>query len=320
MRILARFEERSQAETLHAALVVEGIEGRVEPAKEGGFHVWVHDERDLDRAKFMLRAYEEKPDDPRFEDARKRAPAVRREKAKEEKSTRPNVIDPRRRWTAVEPGIGYVTLFLIGVCSIAFLISFPGVPEMMGSTRQQVEDWFLIDRSSSYDEILRGKFYDVRQGQVWRLVSPIFMHAEPKLADGMFAFLMGVFHFIFNVYWLRDLGTRIEHRQSAFFMIGIVLVTAILSNVAQYLLVGPNFYGMSGVVYGLFGYVWIRGYFDPASGYGMPGGTVALMIGWMIAGFFGLLNMANWAHAGGLLVGAVWGFFASGVLKRWFSS
>lgn len=319
MRILVRFDDRSQAETLGAALVVEGIESRVEPAKEGGFHIWVHDERDLDRAKFMLQAYQEKPDDPRFEDARKRAPLVRREKAKEEKSTRPNVIDPRRRWTAVEPGLGYVTLFLLGVCTIMFLISFPGVPEMIGTTRAQIESWVFIDRSSSYDEIIRGKFYDVRQGQVWRLVSPIFMHAEPKFDQGIIGFF-GIFHFIFNAYMLRDFGTRIEHRQSALFMIAIVLVAAIVSNVAQYLLVGPNFYGMSGVVYALFGYVWIRGLFDPQSGYGIPAGSAAFMIGWMLAGFFGFLNMANWAHAGGLLVGALWGFFASGALKRWFSS
>jgi GlpG protein len=319
MRLLVRFGERAQAETLGAALLGEGIANRVEATKDGGFHLWVDDERELERAKHILAVYQEKPDDPHFQEAKRRAPAVRRERVKEERTTRPNVIDPRRRWNMVEPGIGFVTLFLLAVCTVLFLVSFPGIPAMIGTTREDIVSYILIDRSNGYEEVLRGKFYDVRQGQIWRLVTPIFMHAEPRFDAGIAGFV-GIFHFIFNAYWLRDLGTRIEHRQSSLFLVAIVLVAAIVSNVAQYLIVGPNFYGMSGVVYGLFGYAWIRGYFDSASGYGIPASSAALMIGWMFAGFFGFLNMANWAHAGGLVVGMIWGFLASGQLKRWFSS
>ena len=46
---------------------------------------------------------------------------------------------------------------------------------------------------------------------------------------------------------------------------GLVLVIAALSNLGQYFVSGPNFCGISGVVYGLFGYIWMKGRFDPAS-------------------------------------------------------
>jgi GlpG protein len=152
-------------------------------------------------------------------------------------------------------------------------------------------------------EVLYGKFADVRSGQVWRLVTPAIMHG-------------GFIHILFNMWWLKDLGSAVEHRQSTRFLIAFFLITAIASNVLQYVLSGPRFVGMSGVVYALFGYVWIRGRFDPSSGYGMTQTTIVIMIGFFILCWTGLVGpIANWAHTGGLVAGAVWGFVASKVRR-----
>ena len=61
-------------------------------------------------------------------------------------------------------------------------------------------------------------------------------------------------------------GHAEEARQGTWRLASLVVVIAALSNLGQYYVSGPNFFGISGVVYGLFGYIWMKGKFDPASG------------------------------------------------------
>jgi GlpG protein len=113
--------------------------------------------------------------------------------------------------------------------------------------------------------------------------------------------------------WLRDLGSMIEGRQSTGQLAVLVLTIAAGSNLAQFFYRGaPNFGGMSGVVYGLLGYIWLRGKFDPASGLFLHPSTVVMMLIWLVAGFTGVLGpIANFAHLAGLMMGVVWGYLSS---------
>ena len=66
---------------------------------------------------------------------------------------------------------------------------------------------------------------------------------------------------------------------------------------------------MSGVVYGLLGYIWMRGKFDPGSGLYLHPSTVTMMIIWFFACFTPIIpNVANAAHAAGLVIGIAWGY------------
>jgi membrane associated rhomboid family serine protease len=138
---------------------------------------------------------------------------------------------------------------------------------------------------------------DILGGQLWRLITPIFIH-------------FGLMHFVFNMMWIWDLGNLIEARKGARFYIGFVLAVGALSNLAQYLFAqSPFFGGMSGVVYGLFGYIWIRGRADPGFAAGVHKSTAIMMLGWFVLCWTGLLGpIANWAHTAGLVLGAAWGF------------
>ena len=141
---------------------------------------------------------------------------------------------------------------------------------------------------------------EIRGGEIWRLFTPMFIHFGP-------------IHLICNMLWLRDLGSMVEGRQSSLHLAILTLVIAACSNVAQFYIGGaPNFGGMSGVVYGLLGYVWMRGKFDPGSGLFLHPSTVIMMIIWFFACYTGLLGpIANTAHAVGLVMGMAWGYVSS---------
>jgi GlpG protein len=63
------------------------------------------------------------------------------------------------------------------------------------------------------------------------------------------------------------------------------------------------------VNYGLIGYVWMRGRFDPGSGLHLDKPIVVMAIGWFFLCFTGWVGpVANFAHAGGLILGMAWGW------------
>jgi GlpG protein len=123
----------------------------------------------------------------------------------------------------------------------------------------------------------------------------------------------GWLHILFNMWWMKDLGTAIERVFSARYLLGLVLVIAVVSHVLEYVMSGPKIFGgMSGVVYGLFAFIWIRGRLDPSFPYRIPQQLVTFMLIWLALGFTGWVGpIANWVHSGGLLVGAAWGFLSS---------
>ena len=118
-------------------------------------------------------------------------------------------------------------------------------------------------------------------------------------------------HIIFNLMWWMQLGDQIEKSLGKINLLVIFLLSAVVSNWAQYLFVGPNFGGLSGVVYALLGFCWIYAWLKPNAGITMAKPIVGFMLVWMLLGFADVLfvGMANWAHLFGLLTGMVLAFF-----------
>jgi len=146
-----------------------------------------------------------------------------------------------------------------------------------------------------------SKEHDLRRGQLWRLVTPIFIH-------------FGILHIIFNMWWLRDLGSAVEFRRGSLRFLLLVLTIAVTSNLAQFAYSGPSFGGMSGVVFGLFGYIWMKSRFDYNSGFHMPPNTVFWMIAWFALCFTGYVgSIANAAHGVGLGVGIMLGYLPKAI-------
>ncbi|MDN3520076.1 rhomboid family intramembrane serine protease [Halomonas ramblicola] len=146
-------------------------------------------------------------------------------------------------------------------------------------------------------------------GQVWRLLSPAFLH-------------FGWMHLIFNMLWLWYFGRQVEALQGSRRMLTILLVAGIGANLAQYAAGTALFGGMSGVDFALLGYVWLMSRRAPCSGFFVPQMLVVFMLGWMVftmtdmAGLVGFGNVANQAHLGGLVVGLALGWYHSGRARR----
>lgn len=158
-------------------------------------------------------------------------------------------------------------------------------------------------------------FEKIREGQVWRLLTPIFLHYD-------------IFHLFFNMIWLIVLGKQMELKLGSFRYILFILTAGILSNTAQYLMTGPNFIGFSGVLCAMLTFVRTRQKKAAWEGYQMQASTFNFVMVFIIA-MFGLqllslfieiyantsfsLGIANTAHLTGLLIGILLGrldFFA----------
>ncbi|VUD48785.1 Rhomboid protease GlpG [Thalassocella blandensis] len=139
----------------------------------------------------------------------------------------------------------------------------------------------------------------MEQGQLWRLITPIFLHYS-------------LMHVVFNCLWIWELGKRLELVMGSLALLGLSLVTAVVSNFAQYWIAGSvEIGGLSGVVYAFFGCAFVLQYFRPSAGLNMPKGFYAVIFGFLLAGFTGIfevifgINMANWCHLFGLISGLV---------------
>ncbi len=93
-------------------------------------------------------------------------------------------------------------------------------------------------------------------------------------------------------------------------LLSLVVVLAVGSNLGQYFYGGPDFGGMSGVLYGLMGYIWIRGQVDPASGLFLSPMSITILLVWFFLCLVGFIpHVANACHAYGLVMGMIIGAF-----------
>jgi GlpG protein len=129
-----------------------------------------------------------------------------------------------------------------------------------------------------------------------RMVSPILLHG-------------GLLHLLFNMMWTWDLGPRIERAQSTLVLALAIVVLALFSNTAQYIWGGTrNFGGMSGVVFGLFTYIWMWQLIDPRKGLSLPSSLIWFMvISLVVMTLLDLPFIADEAHIGGFVAGIVYG-------------
>lgn len=282
MRKVGDFKLEKEALVFWSFLSKEKIDSSLEE-KEGqeGYEIWISDEDQINEASFHYQEFLKNHDDPKFKVKLK--DKRRPESLPESKKSGFKQYNLGDKWRSQEKSPGVVTLALIITSVAVFLISG------MGKNTQIIGPFFISEEiNGGLDEIISGQF--------WRLITPIFLH-------------FNLLHILFNCMWLHSLGSQIEKKKGTKFFITFILCTALVSNLSQFLITGPAFGGMSGVVYGLFGYVWIKSRLDPGDGFYIDPVIAMIMLGFFLVCFTGAFGgVANWAHAGGLIVGLGWGY------------
>jgi len=78
------------------------------------------------------------------------------------------------------------------------------------------------------------------------------------------------------------LGRAMEMQRRGLALAGLVVIVGVISNLAEYWESGPRFGGMSGVLYGLFGYMWMQGRFNPKFGIHLPRSLINTLLVWFV--------------------------------------
>lgn len=334
MRLIGELADGQQTRSFTAFLLVKGIETQVDQ-DDGKSEIWVKDEDRFSEALADLNAFKENPNDEKYSGALQQAKTIVREEEKKRQEIQKRIVNvtggqlPRRR---------PLTIMLIAACVLVSLMT--GFGEKLGSEGgvgydapiYQALQFVSLKPPASNEVILAAegnpddlglRLASIRRGEIWRLVTTIFIH-------------YGIIHLLFNMIWFFQFGTLIEHRYGTLKFALLVLATAVISNIFQCtvpvawggaspFLTGNNVLitasgGMSGVVYGLFGFIWMKSTYDPNFGYRLQQSTVIILIGWL---FFCMIppqmrgqigfgtNVGNWAHGVGLVVGMLAGYVSS---------
>ncbi|MEZ6119051.1 MAG: rhomboid family intramembrane serine protease [Pirellulaceae bacterium] len=291
MRQVGQFEDGKFAQRFSDYLETQGIRCQADE-DEGSWTVWVRDENQVAQANWEFDEFLQNPSAERYLKAAKEAKGIRDHLAKRRAEAAKNNISMRQRWHRPIAQKCPLTMAILGACILLALLTGFG-----SGFEQNPDSW--IARNLLMTNYAQPSFdlAEIKHGQIWRLLTPIFLHGSPA-------------HLVFNMLMAYQFGIVLEFRHRSWFLALLVVITGVAGNVLQYLATGyPIMLGFSGVVYGMFGFVWAKQMFDPTSGYRIPDSSVWIMMLWLILGFAGILdsmtgaNVANWAHLGGLVAG-----------------
>jgi membrane associated rhomboid family serine protease len=135
----------------------------------------------------------------------------------------------------------------------------------------------------------------VADGQIWRLITCTFLHGD-------------FMHIAFNAYWFLRFTSVIDNWLGPWAALLLYALVASSCSAAQ-LLVSQSPWGVvgvSGVVYGLFGFLWVMSRRRDDAAIAADRHTIQMMLGWLVVCF--VLNsfggsIGNTAHVVGLLLG-----------------
>lgn len=207
------------------------------------------------------------------------------------------------RWCAGHPGVV--------VLVAAALLLFPFAQPLSEGQLTFVARWLtIIDLRAAAS--VPGIVELLARGEVWRWFLPVFVHFGPL-------------HLLFNLTVMIYLGQRVEARYGWAGLWGLVGTLGIISNLGQYAMnPNPFFGGLSGVGYGLLGFILVLQRLRPAvPQWQVPpafsGGLVFFLVLFStgITEQFGLgVRIANAAHWFGFVSGALLGALVHGVTRQ----
>jgi rhomboid protease GluP len=182
--------------------------------------------------------------------------------------------------------VPYVTYSIVGVTIVIYLL------QLASASLFQI-DWLEAFGARSNEFI--------RAGQLWRLLTPALLHANPP-------------HILFNMYALVVFGVGLERNFGHWRFLTLYVLGAFTGNVLSFLLTSGSSVGASTAIFGLIGAEGIFLYQNRkmfGKQFGRAIGNILFIV--VINFFFDLTPGSGidiWGHIGGLLGGLVFTLFA----------
>ncbi len=303
MRSLGQIDGRKKTEKFVAFLITQKIKTHIEGIDTSldRWEIWVRDEDQLGAAHKQLEAFLANPNDAQYDSAIQEATRLLEEEQKARQKAAKNVrrIQPKNSVVGLNRGpIPPLTLTLAILSGIISLLSGFMQPSANNRWGQLTVSELSFVSAADFRASKGDPAASLKKGEIWRAVTPIFLHG-------------GMLHLAMNLFMLISLGRLIERLLGTPRFALLVLLLAVGPNLWQglapeWMSGSPNFVGISGVVYGLFGYIWIRSKLHPEMGILIPMPIVILLVGMIVIGFtfqFRDFHPANLCHLGGLLLG-----------------
>ncbi len=309
MREIGTLDDQSQAQRLADYLQTRDISAQVRPERNG-WSIWIHREDQVDQGRQELADYLANPRDPKYNGVEKAARLKRKQIEKTEREHLKNTINLRGRLNTVSPLRCPVTHTLIAISILVAVLTGVGsnyralAPFYFSPPKVVLDERTITldngqEMTLPFPTLASSGLENLRRGELWRLFTPMFIH-------------YGAPHLVFNMMALYWLGGLIELRKSWRVLLFLVLTASPVSFFAEYLwdvyrhgLNVPSLPGgMSGVIYALLGYAWMKSDYEPEAGIAIQSQTIVWMLLWLVACMLGVFGpIANAAHLSGLVFG-----------------
>ena len=306
MRSLGQIDGRKPTERFVAYLLTLKIKTHIEGIDEQAdrWEVWIRNEDQMAMARKELDEFLANPNDARYEAAMKEATRILEAEQRARQAAAKNV---RRMETSGGSRLtgGRIPPLTLTLCILAVIVSLLSgfmTPRENNKWGQTIINELSFVEPSALASSKGDPAASLKRGELWRVITPIFMHGSPL-------------HLAMNILLLVSLGRLTERIQGTQKYALFILMLAVFPNLLQglspeWMRGSPNFVGISGVVYGLFGYIWIRSTLHPEMGIVIPMPMVVIFVGMIVLGLaVGITDavpgwrLADLCHLGGLLVG-----------------
>lgn len=198
---------------------------------------------------------------------------------------------PQQVYVRIPPSRPLITYTLMGINIAVFLV------QLLSQTFTGVD--FPSALGLKVNEL-------ILQGQYWRLVTPMFLHAS-------------VLHILFNMYALYILGPGLERHYGGRRFLALYLLSGFAGNVLSFLLSSYPSLGASTAIFGLIGAEMVffyqnRQIFGQAARRALINIITIAVIN-LVIGLSPGLNIDNWGHIGGLIGGLLFAWFAGPLFR-----
>lgn len=205
----------------------------------------------------------------------------------------PTPVTPPGVGTALRPVYRpYVTYTLIGICVVVYLIQVA------------TQTYLGVDLPAALGVKANNL---IEQGQLWRLVTPIFLHGY-------------ILHVAFNMYALFNLGPSLEKFYGRWRFLALFMLSGFAGNVMSFMFSKYQSLGSSTAIFGLLAAEGVliyknREIFGNLARRALPQVVVIAVIN-LVIGLTPGARIDNWGHIGGLLGGSLFAWFGGPFLQK----